>query len=243
MNREGNSGEESLVDHLTELRIRLIRAVLAISATSMLCWIYSEKIFDLIRKPISPFLPQGLIFTAPMDKFMAHLKVSIFGGFILSTPVWLYQLWKFVAPGLYVHEKKWALSFIFSGSVLFLFGVGFAYFFVYPLAFEYLLNFGGQIDQPMISISEYLSFFLTTAIAFGITFELPLILTVLGIVGVIDRAFLVNKRRYAVVLMAVAAAVMTPTPDILSMVLMLIPLVALYEISIILVGILGTKTN
>lgn len=235
--------EQSLIEHLTELRQRLIKSLVFILLGFFASWGFSEYIFDIIRHPIEPFLRTssgGLIFTAPMDKFMAHLKISILSGVILSCPFWIYQLWKFVAPGLYQNERRWAISFVGFGSILFLSGVSFVYFVVYPMAFDFLMNFGGSTDMPMITISDYISFFITTTLVFGVAFEMPLILTFLGMVGVIDAEFLRSKRRYAIVLLAVLSAVFTP-PDVISMVLMMIPMLGLYELSVILVSILGPK--
>lgn len=229
---------QSLIEHLTELRQRLIYSAYGIVAGFLVSWTFSEKLFDLIRRPIQPFLPQGgLVFTAPMDKFLAYVKVSFLAGVILSCPLWVYQLWRFVAPGLYKNEKKFATAFIFSGSVLFMTGVCFVYFVVFPMAFHFLMTFGGKTDSPMITIDHYLSFFTTTTLVFGLAFEMPLILVILGQLGIIDHKFLQSKRRYAVVLMAGLSAIITP-PDALSMLMMLIPLLALYEISILVVSIL-----
>jgi sec-independent protein translocase protein TatC len=241
---EENINQEPLVSHLTELRSRLIRAVIAVLIASGLCWVFSEILFDIIRAPILPFLKSatgtGLVFTAPMDKFLAHIKVSLFSGVIVSSPFWIWQLWQFVAPGLYSKEKKYAIAFMFSGTVLFLAGVSFVYFVVYPLAFDFLMSFGGGTDVPMITISDYLSFFTTTTIVFGLAFELPLILTLLGMAGVIDQRFLREKRRFAIVLLAFLSAMATP-PDVMSMALMMVPMLILYESSVILVGIFGKQ--
>lgn len=235
--------EQSLIEHLTELRQRLIKALLFVLLGFFACWGFSEYIFDFIRQPIEPFLKtssSGLIFTAPMDKFLAHLKVSILAGAILSCPLWIYQLWMFVAPGLYQNEKRWALAFVGFGSILFLTGVSFVYYVVYPMAFDFLMNFGGTTDIPMITISDYISFFITTTLVFGAAFEMPLILTFLGMVGIIDAEFLRSKRRYAIVILAALSAIFTP-PDIISMVLMMIPMLLLYELSVILVKLLAPK--
>jgi sec-independent protein translocase protein TatC len=222
----------SLMEHLEELRVRLIRAVIAVLISIGICWSQTERIMDLIRRPITPYLPEGgLIFTGVMDKFMAHIKVAAMSGIILSCPFWIYQIWKFVAPGLYKHERKYAVFFIVFGTLLFLSGVGFVYFFVYPAAFQFLMTFGGGPDRPMIAISEYLSFFIMTTMMFGLAFELPLILTILAMLGVLDSRFLRSKRRYAVVALAAVAAILTP-PDLISMCMMLIPLLILYESSI-----------
>lgn len=228
------SGEapQSLIEHLEELRIRLIRAFLAVFTGMGIAWSQTDRIMDFIRRPIMPYLPQGgLIFTGVMDKFMAHIKVAAMAGITMSCPFWIYQLWKFIAPGLYKHERRYAVFFIVFGSVLFLTGVGFVYFFVYPAAFQFLMTFGGSTDKPMISIAEYLSFFVTTTMMFGFAFELPLILTILAMLGIIDAAFLKAKRRYAIVVLAAVAAILTP-PDFISMIMMLVPLVLLYESSI-----------
>ncbi|MCB0420591.1 MAG: twin-arginine translocase subunit TatC [Bdellovibrionales bacterium] len=235
--------EESLVDHLTALRTCLIRSLGYIFLGFAACWFFSEQLFDIIRAPIQPYLKSisgGLVFTAPMDKFMAHIKVSAFGGAILTSPGWIHQIWLFVAPALYKEEKKYAFSFLTFGTLLFLSGVSFAYFVVYPAAFSFLMNFGGAIDAPMITIGEYLSFFTTTTLVFGLAFEMPLIFTILGMMGLVTDDFLREKRRYAIVILAAVSALITP-PDAISMALMMIPMVGLYESSIFLVKIFGQK--
>lgn len=222
----------TLVDHLAELRSRIVKSLYFIVAGMIACYNYTEKIFDIIRKPIAPYLPSGgLVYTGPTDKFVAHLKLAAFGGLILACPFWIYQLWKFIAPGLYSKEKKYTLGFLISGTFLFLGGVLFAYFLVFPAAFHFLMGFGGDVDTPMITIEQYLSFFVTTSLMFGLSFELPLILAILGMLGVISSKFLREKRRYAVVVLAIISAVVTP-PDLLSMLMMLIPMLALYEVGV-----------
>lgn len=240
---EETEGQQSLIEHLSELRDRLIRSLVFVFIGFLISWAFSDLIFDIIRTPIQPHLAtesKGLVFTAPMDKFLAHLKISFLAGVIISCPFWIYQVWMFVAPGLYSHEKKYAASFISFGTVLFLAGVSFVYFIVFPMAFEFLMNFGGGTDQPMITISDYISFFVTTTLVFGLAFEMPLIITVLGMMGVVDHHFLAAKRRYAIVILAAMSAILTP-PDIISMVLMMIPMILLYESSVILVRIFGAK--
>lgn len=235
------SNEQSLIEHLTELRIRLIRSAYIIAIGSILGWIYSEQLFWVIRQPIAPYLPDtGLIYTGITDKFVAYLKVAVLGGTMLTCPFWLYQVWAFIAPGLYKKEKKYGIAFLSVGTGLFLTGAIFVYYLVYPMAFQYLLNFGDINDKPMITIDNYISFFLMTTLVFGVCFELPLILVVLGMLGIVDAKFLREKRRYAVVVLAVLSAVVTP-PDLMSMGFLLIPLLALYEVSIVLVRIFETK--
>lgn len=233
----------TLVEHLTELRVRIMYSLYAIVAFTIGAWIFSEQIFDFVRQPIQPHLPTGgLIFTAPTDKFMAHLKVSILTGIIAACPVWIYHVWRFVEPGLYSKEKKYSLIFIFSGTVLFLAGVAFSYFLVLPTAFHALLTFGGTTDTPMISIDEYLSFFMMTTLVFGGAFEMPLVLVLLGMMGLVSAAGLRRARRYAIVVIATLSALFTP-PDAISMMLLAVPMCVLYEISILVLAVLEPKGN
>lgn len=234
---------ETITHHLTELRTRVITSLYIITVGSIISYMFCDKLFEAIRQPIAPYLPDGgLVFTSPVDKFAAYLRISIFSGLILTCPAWLFQFWRFIAPGLYNREKKYSLMFIFFGSILFLVGLSFAYFLVFPMAFKFLLTFGGTTDKPMITIDEYLSFFTVTSIVFGVMFEMPLVLVLLGMMGVVDHKTLSESRRYAIVGLAVVSAVVTP-PDLLSMMLLLIPMMILYELSIYLVRYLGSRTT
>ncbi|RME16911.1 MAG: twin-arginine translocase subunit TatC, partial [Bdellovibrio sp.] len=227
---------QTLIDHLIDLRKCLKWSFFYILIGFLVSWFFfREQIFDFIRAPISPYLKDaggGLIFTAPMDKFLAYIKVCFFSGIIISSPFWIHQIWLFVAPALYKKEKRLALTFIFFGTVLFFSGAAFVYFVVYPMAFSFLMTFGSPADKAFIEISRYLSFFTTTMVVFGLAFEMPLIMTLLGMFGVIDEKFLSEKRRYAIVLIAALSAVFTP-PDVISMFLMMLPMLFLYELSIV----------
>lgn len=232
---------QTLWEHLSELRTSVVRAGWGILIATILCYGFSEQVFDFIRSPIQQYLPTGgLVYTHPLDKFMAHIKLSFVLGAILSCPWWIYQIWRFVAPGLYRKERNYAFGFIFSGTSLFVAGASFAYWIVLPMAFKFLFHFGGDIDKPMITIADYLAFFSQMILMFGVSFELPLILVTLGLIGIIDRSFLTRNRRYAVMAMAVLAAIITP-PDLLSMLMMLVPLLALYESAIIVLWIFEKK--
>ncbi|MBC87557.1 MAG: twin-arginine translocase subunit TatC [Bdellovibrionaceae bacterium] len=231
--------DETLVSHLTELRRRLVYTIITLLLGFFACWNFSEQIFDFIRLPIAPYLPQdGLVFTAPMDKFLAHIKVCLLASIVVTSPLWIYQIWAFIAPALYKEERKFGLAFIFFGTILFLSGVSFLYFLVMPMAFKFLLQFGGEVDKAMITIKEYLSFFITTTLVFGVAFEMPLMFAILAKLGVVSPNFLINNWRYAVVILAAGSAMFTP-PDVISMVMMMIPMLGLYGLSIILVSIIA----
>ena len=226
----------SLIEHLGELRMRLTRSAYAIIAGMVASWGFSERIFNLLRAPIAPYLATGgLVFTAPMDKFMAHVKIAFVMGLLLSAPFWLFQLWSFIAPALYRKEKKVAAGFVFFGTLQFVMGLAFSYFVVLPMAFKFLMNFGGDIDKPMITIDNYLGFLTHTSIVFALCFQMPVVISFLVMIGVVSQRFLKEKRRYAIMVIAVISAIAAP-PDALSMFLLLIPMWVLYEVSIIVVG-------
>ena len=232
---------QSLYEHLADLRVCLIHCAYILIIATAICYGFSEKIFNFIRTPIAPYLPNGgLIYTGPLDKFMAHIKLSFVCGVLIACPLWLYQVWKFVAPGLYSKEKKYALGFVGSGSVLFVLGAAFSYYVVLPMAFHFLMTFGGDVDKPMISIDQYLGFFTQMCLMFGVAFELPLIISILGMLGIVSQKFLQEKRRYAVMILAIISAVLSP-PDLMSMVMMLVPMLALYEIGVFMVGLFEKK--
>lgn len=226
----------SLVEHIGELRFRVTRSAYGIFIGMIVCWGFSESIFNFIRQPIQQYLINGgLVFTAPMDKFMAHIKISFVVGLLLSAPFWLYQLWSFIAPALYKKEKRIAAGFVLFGTTQFILGLAFSYFIVLPMAFKFLMTFGGEIDKPMITIDHYLGFVTQTAVVFGLCFQMPVVISFLGLIGAISQRFLKEKRRFAIVGIAVVSAIAAP-PDALSMILLLVPMWLLYEISIVIVG-------
>jgi sec-independent protein translocase protein TatC len=237
--------KQSITGHLEDLRHRLIAVSWILLGGFAACYGFSERIFNFLRAPILPFLPaedKSLHFTGVFEKFMAHVKVSFLAGVALTSPFWLYQVWKFIAPGLYARERKMAVSFVTAGIALFFGGSAFAYYVVFPMAFHFLIGFGGDTDKPMITINEYLEFVFKFFLAFGVTFEIPVVLTFLGMMGLIDYKFLRKNRRWAIVILAVVSAVVTP-PDVVSMLALLAPLILLYEISIILVKVFGKPTG
>jgi len=222
--------EITLSDHLRELRTRLIKICLAVFAGCLLSWFFGSWILDMVRRPIAPFLTSTegqLIVLSPLEKFLSYLKVCLFAGVFVSCPYWLFQIWKFIAPGLYKNERYWGRIFIGVGSVLFFCGGAFVYFVVYPLSFRFLLSFG-ENEVPYISLKPYLSFFLRTAFVFGLVFEMPLLLFASLKIGIVTVEQLAKFRPYFVVCIAFVSAIITP-PDIFSMLFMMAPLYLLFE--------------
>ncbi|MBC6415034.1 MAG: twin-arginine translocase subunit TatC [Bdellovibrionales bacterium] len=220
-------------EHLSELRDRMIKVLICITLGFIVSYFFSEFIISLITKPISPYLSatEGkLIFISPFEKFFSYLMVSLFSSFVISSPFWFYHIWKFISPGLYKKEKKRTLLFSFSSFFLFISGIFFVYFIVYPLSFRFLFNFGGE-EIPYISLKPYLSFFLRTAFIFGFVFELPIFLIGILNLNILSPKDLKKARPYVITSIAVLSAIITP-PDVFSMLFMMLPLYLLFEISL-----------
>lgn len=220
-------------DHLEELRWRLIKCVAAIAVGFAGTYAFSEKIFNFLVSPLVKVMPEEsqLIYTSLPEAFFTYLKVSFFSGLILATPVILYQIWKFVMPGLYEKEKRYVLPFVLVATIFFITGVSFAFFVVFPLGFKFFLGFSTETISALPSMKEYLGLAMRLLFAFGITFELPVIMFFLAKMGIINHTLLRKKRKYAILIVFVLAAVLTP-PDVISQFLLAVPLIALYEISI-----------
>ena len=232
----------SLTSHLQELRKRLILSFIAIGVGFIICYLFSDSLFDIIAKPLMKVMPVGgtLIFISVAEAFFTYMKVGFIGGLVLVSPFVLYQVWAFVAPGLYQHEKRYAIPFVLGGSFFFALGILFAYFVALPYGFKFLLGFATDFIKPLPSMKEYLSFSMKFLLAFGLVFEFPVVLVLLARIGVIDSKTLARHRKYAILLIFIFAAVMTP-PDLISQVLMALPLMGLYELSIILAKLFGKK--
>ncbi|TQR60593.1 twin-arginine translocase subunit TatC [Campylobacter troglodytis] len=227
---------EELRPHLVELRKRLFISVLCVIVLFFVSLFFSEHILDLLTSPLKEALPEfskKVTFVELTEPLFTTMKVSFFAGFILALPVIFWQFWKFVAPGLYEHEKRLVLPFVFFATVMFLLGASFCYFIVVPMAFNFLINFGANIQDlnPLISLGLYVGFFIKLMIAFGLAFELPVLTYFLAKLNLIDDAFLQRHFRVAILLIFIFAALMTP-PDVISQFLMAIPLCLLYLLSI-----------
>lgn len=235
------SGEMTLFEHLAELRNRLFKAALALTVGTVVGYALFDQVFAYLVAPYCE-LPQALRTTpggdcqvaafGVLDAFSVRIKTSLVIGVFIGGPVIFYQLWRFVAPGLSNREKRYAVPFVFGSQVLFGAGLAFAAF-VIPRGLQVLLAMGGEQITPLLGAPQYLSFVLTTAIAFGLVFELPLLLVFLSLIGVVTASGLRRFRPYAVVLSAVAAALITPTTDPVTMLAMMGPMVLFYEASIL----------
>lgn len=224
---------EDLKPHIADLRKRLVVSCIAIVVMFFVCFTFYEPILDWMMVPVKNALPTGsnMIAVSIEETFFTAMKVAFFAGFIASLPVIFWQLWLFLAPGLYDHEKKLVIPFVFFATLMFLLGASFAYYVVVPVGFSFLIAFGSTVVTVLPSIGTYVGFFTKIMIGFGIAFELPVITFFLAKIGIVDDRMLKDFFRYAIVLIFIVAAVLTP-PDIISQVLMAAPLVLLYGISI-----------
>lgn len=239
-----------ITTHLEELRKRVLYSVVALSVAFGVMFSYSEDVFEWLRMPLNhsihfkaslPFIYTtltsrnvSLVFTTPAEPLWMHMKIAFVAGIFVSMPFMLTQLWLFISPGLLPKEKKYALPFIVSATGMFVFGGLFCQYLVLPVAIQFLLGYKTGGLMPMISIAGYMDFITTFLLAFGAVFQLPLILMLLARLGVVSTGFLTKNRKYAILLAFVAAAVLTPTPDAFTMILMAMPIIVLYEVGIIL---------
>jgi sec-independent protein translocase protein TatC len=227
----------SFLDHLEELRRRIIWSLLFVAAGFGICFGYAEKIYAIMQVPImqalrNHHLDQKLVYLNPTEPFNMYLKVGLIAGLFVASPFVLYQVWGFVAPGLYRHEKRYVMPFMFFSVALFVAGGVFGYKMVYPAALDFLIGYGAQF-QPMITIGEYTDLFLTIILGLGIIFEMPILVFFLALMGVISAGWMWRNLRYSILVIFIIAAIVTPTTDILNMCLFAAPMVVLYVVSIL----------
>jgi sec-independent protein translocase protein TatC len=225
----------SFTEHLDELRWCLLKSIGAVSLASILCYFFSDVIFGFIVAPLKRSLSPGqnLIGTGVTEAFFIEIKVALAGGGFFSIPFIFYQLWRFIRPGLSGREKKLVIPFVLCATVFFVSGAFFCYRIVLPVAFQYFVEqYGTMGVTPAIRIGEYFTFFFRMVLAFGVTFELPVFTFFMVRVGVVDYRFMLNSFRYAIVIIAILAAILTPTPDVINQLLLAVPMLVLYVLSI-----------
>lgn len=226
----------SFLDHLEELRRRLIYSLVSVAVCFGVAWGYADRIFYFMQRPIlealrNHKLDEKLVYLSPTEPFNLYLKVGMVAGLFLASPLVLYQVWLFISPGLYRHEKRYVLPFLASTVGLFLAGGYFGYRLVYPAALDFLLGYGAQF-RPMITVGEYTDLFLTVILGLGLVFEMPILIFFLALMGVVDAGFLWRNLRYAILVIFFLAAVLTPTTDIVNLCIFAAPMIGLYVLSI-----------
>ena len=228
-----DDGKQPFMSHLEELRKRLIRSFIAIGVAFCGAFHFAEDLFKILMRPLTKELPEGqtLIFTGLTEMFFTYLKTALVAGILVASPVIFYQAWKFIAPGLYQNEKKYVIPFVVSSSILFSGGALFGYFIVFPYGFQFFLGFETEIIRAMPSVKEYFSLASKLLLAFGLVFELPVLMFFMSKMGIVTVPFLKKSRKYAILLSFVAAAILTP-PDPTTQCMMAVPLIVLYELGI-----------
>lgn len=250
---EGKTGEAdslidggkvmSLLEHLGELRGRVIKSAAAVMVFFFVAWYYATDIILFLQQPLERALnidKSGLHFTGPMDVFMVSIKVAILTAVVFACPIWLYQFWRFIEPALYKRERRYLLPFMVSSILLFIAGISFSYFIIFPMALKFLLNLGKEVGIPIITITDYTSLVVLMLFGFGFVFEAPLVLIMLGSLDIVRSETLAKHRRAVIVGTLVVGAILTP-PDPLSQVGMAVPLYIMYEISIMIIRYLEKK--
>jgi sec-independent protein translocase protein TatC len=220
--------------HIAELRSRLFKIVISYGVAFIVVFMNWQLVYAWMKKPLESAFDKAMIFTSLAEPFITALKISLYAGFVLALPFIMWQVWKFIAPALYENEKKMAIPFVFWGTVMFVSGVAFAYYVVFPFGANVLINFGGIQFEAMLKMSEYIGFFAKFMFGFGIAFELPVFSYFLAKLDLITDQTLIGGFRYAIVVIFIVSAILTP-PDPATQFLMAIPLIILYGVSIIIV--------
>jgi sec-independent protein translocase protein TatC len=227
----------SFLGHLEELRMRIIRAAIAVAVGFGICWYYSQQIYRVIQKPIITALEHNglggtkLAYMSPTDVFNMYMKIGFFGGIVLAAPFILLQLWGFISPGLYKHEKKYVVPFMVTSMGLFIAGGAFGYFIAFPAALDFLIGYSKDFN-PVIAIDQYTNLFLVIIMGLGTIFELPILVFFLALTGMVSAGFMWKNFRYSILGIFVLAAILTPTTDIMNMCLFAAPMILLYVLSI-----------
>jgi sec-independent protein translocase protein TatC len=236
-------GQMSFFDHLEELRTRILHALVAVGISFAACWTFGDSIFRFVSRPINAAVGDGgMIFLSPTEPFNLLLKVSLIASLFLASPFIMAQVWLFISPGLYKHERRYAAPFIISSSLLFIIGGAFGYFVAFPFALQFLIAMGRDLNlKATISAVEYFDLFMMVELGLGVVFEIPAIIFVLARIGLVSAGFLLKNTKYAVLLAFVVAAVITPTSDIPNMMIMAVPMILLYLLGVVVAFVFGKK--
>ncbi len=244
--RSGNSGEElsrmTILEHLEELRKRIMWSIVAVIVGFLVCWYWAQPLFAWMALPITQFLPAGekLAFTGLVDPFMLYMKVALLAGVFVASPVILWQFWLFVSPALYRHERSIVVPFVVLTTVFFLSGGYFGYKIAFPMVVKFLLSVGQDFRQ-VITINEYFSMASKVILGLGLVFELPVLIMVLARFGIVTAKFLLKYFRFAVLIIFIIAAIITPTPDIPTQCVFALPMIGLYLLGVLVAWIFGKK--
>jgi sec-independent protein translocase protein TatC len=247
--QEELAGQMTFLEHLEELRKRIIHSLIAVAVAFGVCWAFADQLYAIVSRPIQRAVQTlsasdfSLVFTKPTEPFNLELKLALLASIFLAAPFILGQVWLFIAPGLYKHERRYAMPFILSSSILFILGGIFGYFVAFPFALQFLISWGVKNMglKAMISASDYFDLFIMIELGLGVVFEIPALIFVLARIGLVSGPFLLRNTRYAVLIAFVVAAVITPTTDIANMMVMAVPMVALYLLGVIVAYVFGKK--
>jgi len=233
----------SFLEHLDELRTRLTVSALALLGGFLVAFAFSGYVFDFIMRPLQDALPPGgqLVYTEPAEAFLLYLKIAALAGTVLAAPIVMWQLWLFIAPGLYTNEKRYAIPFVLMSSVFFVSGAAFSHYMVFPFAWRFFASFGSDYVEFMPRIAPAFSLYAKMALAMGAVFQMPTLVLFLARMGVVTAGFLVRQIKYAILVIFILAAVLTPGPDVVSQLLMAGPMVLLYALSILIAWAFGRK--
>ncbi|MFL5812056.1 MAG: twin-arginine translocase subunit TatC [Bdellovibrionia bacterium] len=238
-----NSSKMAFFDHLDELRARFMRGLWAFMGGFVVCYLVSDQLLMVLKKPLFDALPpdqQKLYFTGLFENFMTHLKISGYASLFFLSPYFFYELWGFIAPGLYPKERKLVVPFISAATFFFIAGACFAYFVLMPVGFKYFIQYGGPTDVPLLTMDSYYSTCLKLLLLFGVAFELPVLIVLFGYLGLVDAPLLRKQRKSAIIGITVVSALFAP-PDAVSMLILGAPLIAMYEAAIWVVQWLGVR--
>jgi sec-independent protein translocase protein TatC len=238
--RERELDKMSFLDHLEELRKRLIVSIIAVGVGFLVCWNYAEKIFAWIQYPLTQYLPAGdkLAYTRLTAPFFLYMKVAFFAGLFVASPVILMQIWMFISPGLYKRERRYALPFIISGTLFFIAGGYFGYRYILPGTCKFFVETGQQFKQ-MVTIDDYFGFASVIILAAGVIFETPILIFFLARLGIVSPKFLLKNVKYAILLSFVISAIVTPTPDMVTQTALAVPMIVLYLLGVVVAMIFG----